>query len=180
MALLENDVEIERALRIDPEVAAALAHDVRAAVLELLADEARTVEELVVSLADRGHEKAETTVRHHVKTLVDAGLVSVARLEEAGGGTRKFYRATARVYPCRLPADADEELATDLAATRRGMESIVTQLLENFGDDIDDAADRLEGGDDLSERRRRAFVVRHLVNRALTDIEEDPDGPYAE
>jgi len=178
MALLENDVEIERALTVDPVIAAAVGDEVRAALLDLLADEARTVSDLVEGLAGRGYEKAETTVRHHVKALVDADLARVARMEEAGGGTRKFYRATARRYPCRVPDDVD--LDPEVAATRRGMASIVAQLLENFGDEIDAAAAGLVGGDHLPAERRRAFVVRHLVDRALTDIEEDPEGPYAE
>jgi DNA-binding transcriptional ArsR family regulator len=42
-------------------------------------------------------------VRHHVSVLKDAGMVEIARLEEAGGETRKYYKSNTRVFSYDLP-----------------------------------------------------------------------------
>ena len=66
MALLESDVPIREVVTTDPEKAKALENDVRAKILDMLADEEMTIEEIHAELQRRGEEKAETTVRHHV------------------------------------------------------------------------------------------------------------------
>jgi len=70
----------------------------------MLADEEMTIEGIHKELQRRGEDKAETTVRHHVNVLKDAGMVEIARLEEAGGGgTRKYYKSNTRVFSYDLP-----------------------------------------------------------------------------
>ena len=104
MALLDSDVSIREVVTTDPEKARALDNDVRAKLLDMLADEEMTIEEIHGELQRRGEEKAETTVRHHVNVLQDAGMVEISRLEEAGGGTRKYYRSNTRVFSYELPS----------------------------------------------------------------------------
>jgi len=98
MALLKSDVPIREVVTTDPEKAKALENDVRAKIIDMLADEEMTIEGIHEELQRRGEDKAETTVRHHVNVLKDAGMVEIARLEEAGGGTRKYY--TNRIRGC--------------------------------------------------------------------------------
>ena len=50
MALLESDVPIREVVTTDPETANALENDVRAKILDMLADEAMTVEEIHADL----------------------------------------------------------------------------------------------------------------------------------
>ena len=64
MALLESDVSIREVVTTDPEKAQALDNDVRAKLLDMLADEEMTVEAMHEELQRRGEGKAETTVRH--------------------------------------------------------------------------------------------------------------------
>jgi len=173
MSFADRDVEIEREFALDPETAAALGNDLRARILGLLADESGTIESLASDLRAVGEDRAEPTVRHHVRKLEDAGLVEVARLESVGGGTRKHYRATARLLPYSLPEGATEELSAARTTTRRGAKALVDAVLENHGPAIRAATDGLEGveleGAD-GERERVAFVLRALVDRAMTDL----------
>ena len=176
MSFAERDVEIERELALDTETAAAVGNDLRARLLALLAEESGTIESLAADLRAAGEERADPTVRHHIRILEDAGLVEVARLESVGGGTRKHYRANTRLLPYSLPRDATEELSAARATTRRGAKALVDAVLENHGAEIRAVADELEGveveGPD-GERERVAFVLRELVDRALTDLAED-------
>jgi len=78
MALFESDVPIREVVTTDPEKAKALENDVRAKILDMLADEEMTIEGIHKELQRRGEDKAETTVRHHVNVLKDAGMVEIA------------------------------------------------------------------------------------------------------
>jgi DNA-binding transcriptional ArsR family regulator len=174
MSLAERDVAVERVLAIDPATAAAVGNDLRARILELLAADSGTIESLTADLSAAGEERAEPTVRHHVRKLEAAGLVEVTRLESVGGGTLKHYRANTRLLPYVLPDDA-EGLERANSAARRGTEALVSAVLDNYGETIERVAADLErtteGTDDQPERV--AFVVRELVNRALTELENE-------
>jgi DNA-binding transcriptional ArsR family regulator len=177
MSFVERDVGIERELALHPETAAAVGNDLRARILALLAEESGTIERLTEDLRAAGEERAEPTVRHHVRKLEDAGLVEVARLESVGGGTRKHYRANTRLLPYSLPEGATGELSAARATTRRGAKALVDAVLENHGAEIRAVADELEGFEGEVEgadgdRERVAFVLRELVDRALTDLAE--------
>ena len=176
MSFAERDVEVERELALDPGTAAAVGNDLRARILALLAEESGTVESLAADLREAGEGRAEPTVRHHVRKLEAAGLVEVERLESVGGGTRKHYRANTRLLPYSLPDGSLEELSAARATTRRGAKALVDAVLENHGTAIRSVADELEGVDvegPDGERERVAFVLRELVDRALTDLAAD-------
>jgi len=111
MALLKSDVPIREVVTTDPEKAKALENDVRAKIIDMLADEEMTIEGIHEELQRRGEDKAETTVRHHVNVLKDAGMVEIARLEEAGGGTRKYYKSNTRMFSYDLPGAATRHSA---------------------------------------------------------------------
>ena len=117
MALLDSDVSIREVVTTDPEKARALDNDVRAKLLDMLVDEEMTIEEIHGELQRRGEEKAETTVRHHVNVLQDAGMVEISRLEEAGGGTRKYYRSNTRVFSYDLPEEGETLAAAQADAS---------------------------------------------------------------
>lgn len=168
MSTFETDVPLEDVLVTTPVAAEAVGNDLRATMLNLLADEERSVAALRDALADAGEERAETTVRHHLAVLREAGLVERSRLEEVGGGMRKYYRATARVLPYEFPEGADE-LADAATVTRAGLSALLDSLAANHADAIASVAADLDGGP-ADPDRRREFVVRTLVSRALTDL----------
>jgi len=121
MALLKSDVPIREVVTTDPEKAKALENDVRAKIIDMLADEEMTIEGIHEELQRRGEDKAETTVRHHVNVLKDAGMVEIARLEEAGGGTRKYYKSNTRMFsPTTSPRAATRHTQRGAGTHNRG------------------------------------------------------------
>ncbi|MBP1986094.1 ArsR/SmtB family transcription factor [Halolamina salifodinae] len=172
MALLESEVPIREVVTTTPEKAKALENDVRAKVLDMLADEGMTIKGIHEELQRRGEEKAETTVRHHVNVLKDAGMVEIARLEEAGGGTRKYYRSNTRVFSYDLPEGADETLAGTQATATEELESLVETLYTEHGDEIEAVAREMKPSEYCETQHYEEFVLRELLNRALIDLSE--------
>ncbi|WP_430506415.1 ArsR/SmtB family transcription factor [Haloparvum sp. PAK95] len=172
MALLESDVPIREVVTTDPEKAKALENDVRAKILDMLATEEMTIEEIHDELHRRDEEKAETTVRHHVNVLKDAGMVEIARLEEAGGGTRKYYKSNTRVFSYDLPESSGEKLASAQDTTREELAALIETLAEQHGDEIEAVAEEMKPCEYCETQHYEEFVVRELLNRALIDLGE--------
>ena len=172
MSLLESDVPVREVITTAPEKAKALENDVRAKILDMLADRKMTIADIRTELAERGDERAETTVRHHVNVLTDAGLVEIARLEDAGGGTRKYYESNARVFAYDLPEGADEQLADASETVREGIRSMVEDIYAEHGDEIEAVAREMQPCEYCETQHYEEFVVRELVERSLTDLGE--------
>jgi DNA-binding transcriptional ArsR family regulator len=173
MTLLESDVPIRDVVTTDPEKAKALENDVRAKILDMLAAAEMTIEEIHDELRRRGEEKAETTVRHHVNVLQDAGMVEIARLEEAGGGTRKYYKSNTRIFSYDLPEDAEQTLAGAQDTATEGVTNLVQTLYEEHSDDIEAVAREMRPCEYCATQHYEEFVLRELLNRALIDLTED-------
>jgi DNA-binding transcriptional ArsR family regulator len=172
MSLLESDVPVREVITTDPAKAKALENDVRAKILDMLADREMTIAEIRMELAERGEDKAETTVRHHVNVLSDASIVEISRLEEVGGGTRKYYKSNARVFAYDLPEGADEQLAGARATVREGIHSLVEELYAEHGDEIEAVAREMQPCEYCETQYYEEFVVRELVDRSLTELAE--------
>ncbi|WP_435120071.1 winged helix-turn-helix domain-containing protein [Halolamina sp. C58] len=175
MALLEEDVPITNVITTDPTKAKALENDVRAKILDMLTDREMTIEEIHTELERRHEEKAETTVRHHVNVLKDAGMVELARLEEAGGGTWKYYKSNTRVFSYDLPDDADERLTGARTQLRDELRTVIDALLEEHGDEIESVAKEMKPCEYCKAQHYEEFIIRELLNRTLTDVSEDAD-----
>jgi DNA-binding transcriptional ArsR family regulator len=173
MSLLEADVPVRNVITTDLDKAKALENDVRAKILDMLAEEELTIEGIHAELGRRGEEKAETTVRHHVNVLEDAEMVELSRLEEAGGGTRKYYKSNTRVFSYELPESADGELAPAMGTTRTELGGIVDYLLDEHDEEIERVAREMQPCEYCETQHYEEFVVRELINRALTDLSED-------
>lgn len=175
MSLYTNEVTIESVIAADPETAKALESDVRAKILDMLAHEEMTVEEIHAELGRRGEDKAETTVRHHVNVLEDAGLVEIARLDEAQGGALKYYRSNTRVFSRELP-DSVEGTFAEMSDTVRGqLATVVEALFAAHGDDIEAIADEIKPCEYCSRKHHEEYVVHELLNRTLTSLVEEGD-----
>jgi DNA-binding transcriptional ArsR family regulator len=172
MPIHETDVAVTDVVAADLERVGALDSRLRAMVLDVLADGERPVEEIRNELGARGAERAETTVRHHVDVLREAGLVELSRVEDAGGGVRKYYRANTRLVPYDLPDDAGERLADAATVTRAGLSALLDSLAENHAAAIRAVAEDLDSSELCGTQRREEYVVRQLVTRALTDLGE--------
>jgi len=172
MALLESDVPIREVVTTDPEKAKALENDVRAKILDMLATEEMTIEEIHDELHRRGEEKAETTVRHHVNVLKDAGMVEIARLEEAGGGTRKYYKSNTRVFSYDLPDGADETLAEAQSTASEELTALIETLYADHGTEIEAVAREMKPCEYCDTQHYEEFIVRELLNRALIELDE--------
>jgi len=172
MALLETDVPIREVVTTDPEKAKALENDVRAKILDMLAEKEMTIEEIHEELQRRDEDKAETTVRHHVNVLKDAGMVEIARLEEAGGGTRKYYKSNTRVFSYDLPGDADETLAEAQETATGELASLVETLFAEHGDEIEAVAREMKPCEYCETQHYEEFVLRALLDRALIELGE--------
>lgn len=172
MSLLKTEVPIRDVITTDPEKAKALENDVRAKILDMLAEQEMTIEEIHAELDRRGETKAETTVRHHVNVLKDADMVELARLEEAGGATQKYYKSNTRVFSYDLPEDADQRLDEAMGTTRDELVDLLEQLFETHGDEIEAVAREMKPCEYCATQHYEEFIVRELVNRGLTDLSE--------
>ena len=76
-----------------PAQVKASSHPLRTTILGLLHERAATVSELAVAV-----ERPRSTVAHHVKVLVEAGLVQVVRTRRVRAIEERFYGRTARMF----------------------------------------------------------------------------------
>jgi DNA-binding transcriptional ArsR family regulator len=91
----------ERMALSRPAQVQALSHHVRNTILGLLHERAASVSELAIALG-----RPKSTVAHHVKVLVEAGLVRVVRTRRVRAIEERFYGRTARMfYVERRPSD---------------------------------------------------------------------------
>jgi DNA-binding transcriptional ArsR family regulator len=141
----------------------------------MLADEELTIEEIHAELERRGDQKAETTVRHHVNVLKDAGMVEIARLEEAGGGTRKYYKSNTRVFSYEFPEDAEDRLAGASAQVHDDLRGLIEALIAEHGEAIESVAREMKPCSYCETQRYEEFIIWELLNRALTDLGEAGD-----
>jgi DNA-binding transcriptional ArsR family regulator len=76
-----------------PSQVKAMGHPLRTTILGLLHERAATVTELAVAV-----ERPKSTVAHHVKVLVEAGLVQVVRTRRVRAIEERFYGRAARMF----------------------------------------------------------------------------------
>src|SRR5271154_6331421 len=76
-----------------PRELRAMAHPVRATILDLLLGRAATVSELAAAVG-----RPASTVAHHVGVLADAGMLKVVRTRRVRAIDERFYGRTARAY----------------------------------------------------------------------------------
>lgn len=87
----------------DPEEIKLVADETRMRMLELLGGKERTSKELAEAL-----DISQQLAYHHVKKLVDAGLVEISRTEQTGNITVYYYRAVAESFILSLSVRSDE------------------------------------------------------------------------
>jgi DNA-binding transcriptional ArsR family regulator len=71
----------------------AMSHPLRGTILDLLLERAATVAELAAAV-----DRPKSTVAHHVKVLLDAGMLRVVRTRKVRAIDERFYGRTARIF----------------------------------------------------------------------------------
>ena len=151
----------------DTNVSSAVDEPVRAMILDMLAEEAMTVSDVHDELADRGYDRTENTVRHHINELREAGLVAVSRLEERRGATTKFYRATTIVLSYALP-DGAEEVIDDMAATvAPDVAEIVSRLTTEYGAELERIAGEMAPCEHCRSQKYETYLLLTVLRRAF-------------
>jgi DNA-binding transcriptional ArsR family regulator len=83
----------ERVEVTTPAQLRAMADPLRATILDLLLERAATVAELAAAV-----KRPKSTVAHHVKVLVDAGMLRVVRTRRVRAIDERYYGRTARMF----------------------------------------------------------------------------------
>ena len=94
----------DRRIVVAPRELKALAHPLRAIILDLVLERAATVTELAAAL-----ERPKSTVAHHIAVLVEADMLKVVRTRRVRAIEERFYGRTARLFFVGEvdPADVD-------------------------------------------------------------------------
>jgi len=77
----------------DPKAFELLADDTRRRIINLLKAKELTVSQLAEQI-----DKTPQNIYHHIRKLVDGGLLEVAREERIENFVEKYYRATAEIF----------------------------------------------------------------------------------
>lgn len=101
--LFQNEVRIRGVTTLGYQSAQALNDPIRIKILEILSHRQMTTEEISKMLRRSGLRKATTTIRHHLDSLKNAGLIEVSKIEEARGAVKKYYMPTLRAYSYNVP-----------------------------------------------------------------------------
>lgn len=177
MSEFTADVRLKDVAIRDTNVSDAVDEPFRAMILDMLADEAMTVREIHAELADRGFERTENTIRHHVNELRDAGLVEVARLEERRGGTTKYYRANTIVLSYALPGEADAAIDEMADGITPRVEEIVTSLRSEHADELERIAAEMAPCPHCRTQKYETYLLLTALRRAFVRAHVGEDGP---
>ena len=110
----------------------AIGNPLRTTILGLLHERAATVTELASAVA-----RPKSTVAHHVKVLLESGLVRVVSTRRVRAIEERLYGRTARMFYVSVEPDAEgEELPTDFndfeVATRESVAAFRDRTLWGF------------------------------------------------
>lgn len=170
------DVDLEDIAVRDPSISSAVDEPSRAMILDMLAEDEMTIDKIDDELADRGYERTENTVRHHVNELREAGLVEVARLEERRGGTTKYYRANTIVLSYELPEGA----TTELEALVNEAEPRITELISDLRAEHSGVLGRLAGEmapcQHCRDQKYETYLLLAVLRRAFVRAETGASG----
>ncbi|SDR08452.1 winged helix-turn-helix domain-containing protein [Natronobacterium texcoconense] len=169
MAEFTSDVAIEDVAVRDTNVSSAVDEPIRAMILDMLAEEALSVSDLDERLERRGYDRTLNTVRHHVNELRDAGLVEVARLEERGGGTTKYYRANTIVLSYAIPDDRREDVAAMAAEIAPEIAEIVSELEADHGESIERIADEMAPCEHCRSQKYETYLLLTILRRGFVE-----------
>mgnify|MGYP000150350748 CR=1 FL=1 len=151
----------------DPRVSAAIDEPMRATILDVLADESLTAGDVHERIAERGIDRTENTVRHHINELRDAGLVEVVRFEEGRGGTTKYYAANTMVLSYSIPEGKDDLVDEMADAVRPEIEAALDRLETEHGEDVAAIASEMSPCEHCETQKYETYVLLTTLRRAF-------------
>lgn len=139
----------------DPRQIKAFADPRRMRIMRILSTNEVTNQQLADAL-----EEPPARILHHLRTLIDAGLVRRVDERIRGGNVEKYYRATARVYGFDLESDSGPSLASSALSSTI---SEVAASIQLWPDDVPDFEGRRAR---ISPEQLQAFTERlnHLID----------------
>ena len=177
MSDFTSDVKLKDIAVRDTNVSAAVDEPFRAMILDMLADDAMTVREIHEELENRGFDRTENTIRHHVNELRDAGLVEIARLEERRGGTSKYYRANTIVLSYTLPEGADEVIDMMVERIEPDVGTLVSRLHSEYADELDRIASEMAPCQHCRTQKYDRYLLFTVLRRAFVRACQDDEYP---
>lgn len=162
-----SDGQLQDIVVRDPEISAAIDEPMRAMVLDVLSDEALTATEVYDRLVERGIDRTENTIRHHINELRDAGLVEVVRFEEGRGGTTKYYKANTIVLSYSLPESGMDTVEAMTDAVRPHMEAALETLDDEYEPEIESLAAAMGPCEHCKTQKYEPFILLTVLRRAF-------------
>ncbi|MBV0901227.1 winged helix-turn-helix domain-containing protein [Haloarcula salina] len=175
MSAFESDVELADIVVRDTDVSSAVDEPVRAMILDMLAEEAMTVEAVHEELGGRGFERTVNTIRHHINELRNAGLVEVERMEERRGGTLKFYRANTIVLSYSVPDGSREKVAEMADWMSPRLEPLIGELRERYEADLTRIADQMAPCEHCTTQKFETYLLLTVLRRGFVDAYGGPE-----
>jgi len=173
MSTFDGDHGLDDIAVRDTRVSDASDEPMRAMILDILAEEALTAGDVHERLGDRGIDRTENTVRHHINELRDAGLVDVARFEEGRGGTTKYYTANTVVLSYSLPDEADEKLDEMIDVVQPQIADALATLTEDYANDIDDIVADMHPCEHCRTQKYETYVLLTVLRQAFVRAHQD-------
>ena len=167
MATSNDDYRLEDIAVRDTRVSDAIDEPMRAMILDILADETLTASEVHQQLADRGIDRTENTVRHHINELRDAGLVDVVRFEEGRGGTTKYYGANTIILSYSLPDSVGPHMEKMIDSIQPEIDNALTTLTDRYADEIADITAEMQPCDHCRTQKYETYVLLTVLRRAF-------------
>lgn len=161
--LLEKPIRVNRVVTISVEHARALEDPARAKIVEMLYHKQLTTEQIGKELQKSGHNKAITTIRHHLDILKEAGLIEIVKIEEVRGAVAKFYGTSIKLISNQSSKDFDSKYSSMIKTTSIKIEKILEGIAKK------------PGLQKKSESSYNEFVMTEIVNRAMASVLENKD-----
>jgi DNA-binding transcriptional ArsR family regulator len=172
--LFQKDVKMKRVTTLGYRSAQGLNDPVRIRILEILSHKQMNAEEIAKILGRSGYKKATTTIRHHLDTLKNAGLIEVTKMVEVRGAVMKYYISTLRAFSYNVPDFEKHPKLIDDTSSKllRVLKSVLEdkKFATEFGGK--DACNLCEGD------HYKEYVALEILNAALARTLEKKE--YAE
>jgi DNA-binding transcriptional ArsR family regulator len=172
--LFQKDVKMKGVTTLGYRSAHGLNDPVRIRILEILSHKQMTAEEIAKILGSSSYKKATTTVRHHLDTLKNSGLIEVTKMVEVRGAVMKYYMSTLRAFSYDVPdLEKHPKLIHDTSSKLlRVLKSVLEdkKFVTAFGGK--DACNLCEGD------HYKEYVALEILNAALARALEKKE--YAE
>jgi len=167
MSTFDGDHRLDDIAVRDTHVSDAIDEPMRAMILDILANEALTATEIHDRLDDRGIDRTENTIRHHINELRDAGLVDVVRFEEGRGGTTKYYGANTIVLSYSLPDGANDTVEEMIDAVQPQIEDALATLTDDYADSIEEVVTDMQPCEHCRTQKYETYVLLTVLRRAF-------------